>query len=121
MWTYGQASGNLKDPTGVIVGCGYSGFEDGKNNPALEAAIGVGPIPRGEYAIADPHDDPEVGPFAMRLTPTSDTDTLGRYAFLIHGDSIEHPGQASHGCIILAPVLRHLIAASGDKLLQVVP
>src|ERR1035438_5538324 len=35
------------------------------------------------------------------LTPESGTNTFGREGFLIHGDSVQNPGTASHGCIIL--------------------
>lgn len=43
----------------------------------------------------------------------------GRSGFLIHGDSIAHTGQASHGCIILPRSVREQIAASGDDELEV--
>jgi hypothetical protein len=56
----------------------------------------------------------------MALTPEPGTDTLGRDGFLIHGDSVENPGTASHGCIILPRAVRDQISASGDKQIQVV-
>jgi hypothetical protein len=45
---------------------------------------------------------------------------FGRTGFLIHGDSLQHPGRASNGCIILPRPIRDRIAASGDDQLTVV-
>jgi hypothetical protein len=56
----------------------------------------------------------------MALTPILQTKTYGRSGFLIHGDSIQHPGEASEGCIIMPPDARHRIWASGDDSLHVV-
>lgn len=117
MWTYAQKSGTLSHD-GSVIAEGYSGFKQGKNNPAMESVPDVGPIPKGRYAIAD-HCE-EKGPLTMRLTPIEGTDTHGRAGFLIHGDSSEHPGEASHGCIILPRQARSLIAASPDKVLEVI-
>ena len=44
----------------------------------------------------------------------------GRTHFLIHGDSIAHPGDASEGCIALSHAARQAIAISGDTELEVV-
>ena len=55
----------------------------------------------------------------MSLTPVGHL-AHGRTAFLIHGDSIKHPGDASEGCIILGPHIRTRIAASGDTVLNVI-
>ena len=72
-------------------------------------------MPAGALQIGPPKDDNHVGPFALPLTPMPGTDTFGRFAFLIHGDSIVHPGTASEGCIILLRDARNQIAASGDQ------
>jgi hypothetical protein len=45
---------------------------------------------------------------------------FGRDGFLIHGDSVEHPGTASHGCIIMSRAIREAIAQSDDHELNVV-
>ena len=66
-------------------------------------------------AVAGPH-----GPFVLRLTPAPTNEMFGRDGFLIHGDSIEHPGSASHGCIILPRAIREAIAKSDDDTLHVV-
>jgi len=97
-----------------------SGPGEGKNNPDLEYIHDVGPIPKGVYGIGPPHDTPTHGPHALALTPEPGTNTFGRDGFLIHGDSVQNPGTASHGCIILPRTVRDQIAASGDRQIQVV-
>lgn len=54
------------------------------------------------------------------LPPEPGTQTFGRTAFRIHGDSISNPGTASEGCIILPPNIRIMIIQSGDTDLKVV-
>lgn len=122
MWGWHQGSGELwRDDR--MYATGYSGYGEGKNNPALQGVPNVGPIPRGSYTIGPPEavtvPGPH-GPFVLRLTPLPGTDTEGRDGFLIHGDSTEHPGGASHGCVILPRLVREQIAASGDTHLVVV-
>ena len=119
-WTYEQATGIVLNPAGEVSGKGYSGFDEGKNNPNKQDVADVGPIPRGVYEIGEPHVSAKVGPFAMSLTPSEGVDTFGRSDFLIHGDSEEHPGLASHGCIILPHPVRVDIWNSGDHLIEVV-
>jgi hypothetical protein len=55
------------------------------------------------------------------LTPVNPATALGRSGFLMHGDSIEHPGEASKGCIIMPHDTRVKVWTSGDTDLQVVP
>jgi hypothetical protein len=87
----------------------------------MEGIPDVGPIPRGDWKIVgEPFDDPEHGPFCLRLEPQPGTSTLGRSGFLIHGDSIEHPGCASKGCIIQSRSIREQIWLSGDYLVSVI-
>lgn len=121
MWTYNQANGNLSRD-GELVATGYSGADpEGKNNPAMEAEHDVGPIPRGLWRVATltvgetPH-----GPYVLHLEPQEGTDTFGRGGFLIHGDSINAPGTASKGCVIMPRSVRERIWASGDREFQVV-
>ena len=57
----------------------------------------------------------------MRLAPNPGTQTYGRTDLEIHGDSRSHPGQASHGCIILPRDARDQLNASPDNTLRVVP
>lgn len=128
MWVYVQSTGALfhgesADASGEPVTEGYSGFGEGKNNPAMEAIHDVGPIPRGFWHIGEPEcvtvTGPH-GPFVLPLTPNDGTNTHGREGFLIHGDSIAHSGSASHGCIIVNRHAREEIAASHDQLLKVI-
>ncbi len=119
MWTYSQADGKLSQ-NGAQRGAGYSGFAEGKNNPAMQGIHDVGPIPVGSYQIGPPHDTPSHGPFVLALTPSAETNTFGRSGFLIHGDSVSNPGTASHGCIILPRALRQAIWDSGDHQIEVV-
>ena len=119
MFTYSQSKGELRDVEGKLIGTGYSGFGEGKNNPAMQAVPGVGPIPRGAYSIGPAFDSQAHGRLVMRLFPDHNTPELGRNGFLIHGDSIDHPGQGSHGCIVLGRQARMLIADSTDKRLLV--
>lgn len=121
MWIYEQVSGRMyRDDDPDVVYVGYSGFHEGKNNPALQYEKGLGPIPVGFYDIGAPYDSTSKGPYVMRLEPKPETDTRGRTAFLIHGDSIKEPGTASHGCIIQSRVARTAIWESRDHLLRVI-
>jgi hypothetical protein len=117
---YDQTTGALwRD--GSIVGLGYSGINDGLDNPAMQAVPDTGPIPVGVYDIGEAFTHPQCGPVSMRLSPQEGTDTFGRDGFLIHGDNQAMNHTASHGCIILPRVIREQIAASSDKVLSVVP
>lgn len=119
MWTWSQRAGALSH-AGRHVADGYSGSGSGKNNPALQAAAGVGPIPQGRWLMTAVQDSTATGPFSIILSPARGTRTFGRSAFRIHGDSASHPGKASHGCIILPRPLREQIWASGDHEIEVV-
>jgi hypothetical protein len=117
-WTYTQLHGQAIH-NGQIVGIGYSGYHEGKNNPDMEAVHAVGPIPRGHWRIVrwdDHHGDK--GPQVAVLEPVGHN-AHGRTEFLIHGDSASHPGEASHGCIIMARPIRDQWRASGDMDIEV--
>lgn len=120
MWTYRQRTGQLFNQFGNLIHAGYSGHGEGKNNPALEHVHNVGPIPQGRYSIGFPFDSSSHGPFCLRLAPLPGTDTFGRDGFLMHGDSIQHPGEASEGCIIMPRNVREEVYFSDDKILHVV-
>jgi hypothetical protein len=120
MWIYQQSTGKMLDPNGLIIGYGYSGKGVSKNNPEAQTLPNFGPIPEGYYNIGEPHDTVTHGPFVLPLTPDPQNKMFGRSAFLIHGDSVVHPGTASEGCIIMPRSVREDIAKSVDKLLTVV-
>jgi|ERR1700728_347366 len=119
-WTFTQTSGELQQD-GEQVATGYSGAGVGKNNPAMEAVHNVGPIPHGDWTIVGPPvNTRDHGPYVLALRPTSGTETFGRSGFLMHGDSIESPGCASHGCVIMPRAIRERVWTSGDRDLEVI-
>jgi hypothetical protein len=118
-WTWVQSTGQMYGPTGLLAE-GYSGAGEGKNNPTEENVQDVGPLPEGFYDMEPPIDSPKHGPYAIPLLPDADNTMFGRSEFLIHGDSLEHPGAASEGCIILPKFARERIWESGDHRLKVV-
>jgi len=119
MLTYQVSSGKLYGDDGEVRGVGYSGLAEAKNDPGSEGVEGKGPIPRGIYHIGAPYNSDRVGPYALPLTPV-EGNMFGRSAFRIHGDSIKHPGTASHGCIILPRTVREWIVSNGVNKLQVI-
>jgi type VI secretion system (T6SS) effector TldE1-like protein len=119
-WTYAQNTGELQQD-GRHAATGYSGAGEGRNNPAMESVPNVGPIPRGEWRIiGPPRNSADHGPYVLKLEPTADTETFGRSGFLMHGDSKQHPGSASQGCIILPRAVRESVWNSGDRDVKVV-
>lgn len=118
-WIWRQATGELLKNSGIVMASGYSGAGEGKNNPAYERIHNEGPIPVGWYTIGKPINTETHGPFVLPLTPDEDNSMYGRSGFLIHGDSISHPGTASQGCIILPRPVREVIS-QGSNRLQVV-
>jgi hypothetical protein len=120
MWTYAQKTGELLH-NGQRLQTGYSGCDEGKNNPDMQAVHNLGPIPQGEWKIVGPpYNTTDHGPYVLRLEPVNGTNTFGRSGFLLHGDSNEHPGCASHGCIIMQRAAREKVWTSGDRALSVV-
>jgi hypothetical protein len=117
-WQYNQSTGRLQR-NGLNLGTGYSGRGAGRNNPVMENIQNIGPIPRGRYRIGPQYIHPTNGPVTMALTPIGHN-AYGRTYFLIHGDSISNPGNASEGCIVLNRPTRETIAASGDNDIEVV-
>lgn len=110
MWTFKQATGELLRD-GIHVGTGYSGHDKGRNNPDMQHVPRVGPIPAGFWHMEYIGDTKTHGPCVIRLTPRPDTEVWGRDGFLCHGDSKEHPGTASLGCIIQSRDVRELLVA----------
>lgn len=126
---YEQRTGNLFDASGNLLGTGYSGGGTDptnevaiacKNNPDCQDRIGMGPLPCGGYTIGAPVNSHVTGEYSLPLDPDVTNEMFGRADFLIHGDSIIHPGFASDGCIIQAYEVRVKVWESGDHRLQVV-
>lgn len=105
MITYNQSNGELRKGS-TYLGTGWSGREEGYNNSSMQDKHDIGPIPKGLYHMSPPATDPKLGPYAIRLTPDSGNKMFGRSGFFIHGASIAHPSESSHGCIILPYSLR---------------
>ena len=119
MWLYSQTSGNLWNADGEIIATGYSGYGEGKNNPAMQRVVGVGPIPRGDWVVTGVYDSKKIGPYAIKLEPSCHK-ALDRTYFRFHGDSASRPGRASRGCLVFSKPVRRVVFGSGDKLLRVV-
>ena len=127
-WIYHQGTGQIQhqDANGntIDVGTGYSGQGNGLNNPDMQNAQNVGPIPQGTYDIQQQQNNTTGAghdlPASMRLTPQDGTDTFGRDGFIIHGDNSNGDQSASEGCIILNRNTRNQIGNSGDTTLRVV-
>lgn len=119
-WVYEQLSGRMLKQGGGLLATGYSGAGNGKNNPTEEHVQNVGPLPEGFYDVQAPFDSPKHGPYALPLYPDAGNAMYGRSEFLIHGDSLERPGNASQGCIIMPRFAREMIWNGGDHRLQVV-
>jgi hypothetical protein len=118
-WMYQQSTGYLT-LDGVLHSVGYSGRGEGKNNPEMQTVHNTGPIPCGAYTIGEAYDDlGGKGSCVLPLTPSPDNEMFGRSGFLMHGDSISHPGEASEGCVIMPPTARHDVDNSDDDQLIV--
>lgn len=106
--TYEQVTGKFFDGDKVI-GIGWAGHLQGRNNPDMQNVKGVGPLPKGKYIINDPEDGTHLGPIAFPLTPDPANEMFGRSGFFIHGADIQHPALSSDGCIIQGRVAREYI------------
>jgi len=118
-WVYEIALGGLYDDQDRRRASGYSGHGDFRNDPT-KCHVKHGPIPCGKWALGPPYKSDKHGPYVIPLTPI-EVDMTGRDGgFLVHGDSLEHPGEASEGCIILPHNNRIELWESGCRRLLVV-
>lgn len=120
MWVFEQSSGRMSDSLGRTLADGYAGNGAGKNNPAMQNVHQVGPLPVGLYTILAPEEGHPTGPYTLPLVPDATNVMFGRSEFRIHGDSLESPGNASDGCIVMPPEARRHIWESGDHRLEVI-
>lgn len=88
------------------LGRGYSGHPPYTNQPAAEALVAQGPIPRGRYRVHSPIDHVRLGRLVYFLEPKPGTQMHRRSGFFIHGDNKFGNLTASHGCIILPRSVR---------------
>lgn len=125
-WIFQQSSGYFMHPDGVtLLTIGYAGGNmgknpEGKNNPAMQNIVDVGPIPRGFYTFGEPVDHSTKGPFAIPLIPDPENEMFGRAGFFWHGDTIANPGCASEGCPVSRLFARQAAWESNDHRLQVI-
>lgn len=123
MWIYEQVSGNISNPSAVLVWTGYAGGNEGKNpeginNPAMQYIPDIGPLPVGLYSFGTPVLQSHLGPFAIPLIPDPNNDMHGRSGFYCHGDTTPS-GNASCGCIIMPRAIRNAMWANADHQLRV--
>lgn len=115
-----QSAGEMR-LDGKPLARGYAGRGRGINNPAMQDAVAVGPIPRGLWKLTELRlTGATTGPYTIVLVPAPGTDARGRSAFRIHGDNALLDRSASHGCIILPRKDREAIWRSGARLMEVV-
>jgi hypothetical protein len=100
---YSQTTGHLTKDSGEFIAEGWAGNGKGKNNPSMQNAKSVGPLPRGIYQVG-PWEELHtgLGPLVAHLTMISG-ESFGRDAFYIHGPAVDpsHYGQESKGCIVI--------------------
>lgn len=120
MITYQISTGVLVRDN-LVLGQGYSGQPGCKNDPSKCNVHDRGPIPPGGYTIGTPRDTETHGPFVLPLIPKETNEMFERTGFLMHGDSITHPGTASHGCIVVSRAAREAVHATKDTELEVIP
>lgn len=123
-WIYKQATGELFDPSGMIIATGYAGGNcganpEGRNNPDMQDVKCIGPLPEGTYVFGQPVMQSHLGPFAIPLIPDPSNTMYGRGDFYMHGDT-QIAGNASEGCIIQARSVREACWASDDHVITVV-
>ena len=128
MRTFVQSTGYVFDENGkLLCSSGYAGRDAGRNNPSMEGIKGIGPLPHGRYTGVRLYEEhPTLGNYAIQLEPDEETRKLilsyGRNpdSFFCHGDSVEHPGLASHGCIVQPRDQRQSFWESSDRIFEVV-
>jgi hypothetical protein len=119
MWVYEIPTGNIFGPVGDLIDTGYAGAPGHKNVLADVGLKDEGPIPPGWYTMANWRDDPHEGPYTASLVPDDTNEMYGRAGFNWHGDSIEHAGCGSKGCICSSRKSRQAAAESPDHRLYV--
>lgn len=121
MWIHVQDTGILIAPDLQIESHGYSGQPPWVNDPSAQAMHGLGPCPVGTYTLGIwVNDHPRLGKMVCPLLPDDTNEMFGRSGFFLHGDSLEHPGYASDGCLIHGRAARLSIKMSFDRRLEVV-
>ena len=120
-WTYQQTTGILKHDGVLISKRGYSGVKGSQFQHNKQNVKDKGPIPVGKYTlIGGPFKHHKTGVYTIRLLPDPKNEMFGRDGFMLHGDSGDHPGEASHGCIVFPKNIRKNVWESGDHEIEVI-
>lgn len=121
MLIYSQSSGEISNSSDLI-GTGWAGRGDCKNQPTMQDQKCEGPLPRGLYTLGAWEDQhPHLGPMVTHLSPDLENEMFGRDGFFIHGPSMgANYGQESMGCIVLPHDIRLKVKDTGEVRLQVV-
>jgi len=121
MWIYKQSAGQLYH-NDKLIGSGYSGSknQNGYNNSILQDKHNIGPIPKGNWKfVSAPYNSIHTGNYTLDIESEGNTNTFGRSGFKMHGDSLDNPGYASEGCIIMPYDVRVIVYKSKDLSLLV--
>ena len=120
-WTYQQTTGILRHDGVLISKEGYSGAKEEQFQHDKQNVEDKGPIPVGKYTlVGGPFKHPTTGLYTIILSPDPKNEMFGRHGFMLHGDSKDHPGEASHGCIVFPKDIRQKVWESGDHKIEVI-
>lgn len=124
-WQWSQSTGILTGPAGTKIAQGYAGNGAGLNNPQMQDAHGVGPLPCGDYLIGDLVDkhvttEGVTLTNALPLIPDPKNQMFNRAGFWVHGDTIAMDYSASDGCPVVPLWARMQMAQSDDRQFRVV-
>jgi hypothetical protein len=114
MWVFAQSTGRMWHVTNAgkaMLEAGYAGRGRGENNPDMQFAEDIGPLPGGRYRMQEPETWHNMS-LCFHLEPQPGTELGGRRDFLIHAGMRDGSHTASHGCIVLSFDARSKIAAS---------
>lgn len=120
MIQYQQSTGKVWIKGVLQSTVGYAGHGLGLNNPDMEDAVGIGPLPKGLWRITTWVDHPHLGRMVSHLLPIQVPFEYHRSGFFIHGDNKLRNHTASDGCIVMDYNLRRAVMKSGDTQLRVV-
>jgi hypothetical protein len=100
-YVYKQSTGQLTQNK-QLLGMGYSGKGQARNNFAMQGQRNLGPIPVGSYAITGKKND-EKGEPIVELLPQAPNNAQGRFPFETFRISAETnpPGNAPAGDIVM--------------------
>lgn len=129
--TYIISTGDFYAPDGSLLGVCYAGHPPHVNDISAVNVKNIGPLPPGSYRMGTAYNNIHTGPLSIPLIPLAEQTHSpeenpfawlhGRNDFYIHGDSLNHPGYASDGCIVASHEIRLKIVeiSKNDPILKV--